>query len=103
MHVPVEQRPADIFLADDALQHEVFDESSKRIGERGDDCGIHAKPAFEPRVALYSPPPSQARKWRVVENAFIARIEAQDDFAEAHQSHMHSRFGLTLSFAMILG
>jgi hypothetical protein len=36
-------------------------------------------------------------------NAFIAGIEAQHDFAQAHQFHKHSRFGVTFSFAMILG
>ena len=43
------------------------------------------KQRFSPRATLYSPPPSQTSKVRVVANAAVAGIEAQHDFAQADQ------------------
>ena len=92
-------RPADIFLADAALQHEVFDEAADGIvRERGDDRGVHSKAALESAgdvvFAAAFPGAEVARGG----NALVAGIEAQHDFAQAHQVPHAFAFWLDVQF-----
>jgi len=95
----VVRRPSDVPLADAALQHEVFDKAANGIvGDRGDDCGIHSKTAFEAAsnvvFAATFPGAEMARGG----NTFVAGVQAQHDFAQAHQVPHAVAFRLEVQF-----
>ena len=59
------------------------------------------KQRLSPRATLYSPPPSQARKWRVVEMRSSPGSRRSMTSPRLTRSHMQLLFGLMSSFAMI--
>src|ERR1700687_6062553 len=79
-------RPANVLLADAPLQHEVFDQSSDGIvSERGHNGRIKTEAALEPAGYVVFAAAFPGTKMTSGGNASIAGIEAQHDFAQAHQ------------------
>ena len=97
----VKRHPPHIFLTDASLQHQVFDETPNGIVREGrHDRRIHAKAASEAPGNVVFPPPSQARKCRVVEMRSSPGSRRSMTSPRLTRSHMHSLFDLIFSFAM---
>src|ERR1700722_8163056 len=82
----VKRRPAHIFLADPALEHEIFKQSSDAIIRQGsNDRSIHSETALQTAshvvFATALPRPKMAGRGY----ALVARIKAQHHFPQADQ------------------
>ena len=78
--------PAHVFLADAALQHEIFYQPADGIvGEGGHDSRVETKTTFQSAGHVVFATAFPRAEVSSGSDALVARIEAKHDFAEAHQ------------------
>jgi hypothetical protein len=96
---PIIRFPANVVLADAALQHQVFDEATDWIvRQRSDDRGVHSKTALQAASHVVFAAAFPSAKMARGGNALIARIQAQHYFSQADQVPGALAFALNFQF-----